>query len=169
MVVFSEFNAKMEMFILVFRNPWLAALAEFNQEKNIKEKNFHSLEEFREAASKDSSLKVLFEKILKQTIDMMKQVTSLGKPVLVVTQKDMKRNLAVQLLRIIHFVGKDTDSEMVGRLFCTVRKEAMSPAKQKKTQLGMKQAAKEIVGLQDVQKGVKSVMELGAKLGLAEL
>ncbi len=155
---------------MVWRNPLLSTLAHFHMQRVSKGSSLQTLDEFIKAANDDNSLQRIFQNTVDEMVKMMKRLSSSGKPLLVISYEDMRGNLPVQLLRLIHFIGKDADCETLDRVFCTVQSEAKMAAKlNTRHKLDLTKTATEIIGERNVTESFRVLVKLSAGLGLIHL
>ncbi len=160
----------MQKYILIIRPLLNSCLAEFNRLRKGKVRSFETFEDFKYKAAENPNpnkrLKVLFDTLIVRMVEMMNQLAKMGKPVVVVSYDDMRHNLPAQLLRIVHFIGSDRDSEVVDRLFCTVKSQQEVAAHLRRAyKLDLVPTALEILGQNYVDNATHAVAQLAHNLG----
>ncbi len=124
----SEYYEAMNSFIIVNRNLVKNTIAEFNRRKFDQVRGFQNEREFIESANTTTHSKIpdlvdLFHDQTLATLILYRSVFATGKRVLVLSHEDMTRDLLTQLLRIVHFLGRDTDPHYAERALCTFYSE----------------------------------------------
>ncbi len=128
----------MESFIVVNRNLLKSCIAEFNRRSFNQVTGFQTEREFVKEANKTTTraipyLAEIFSSQTSRKFYLFTSVFATGKPVLVLSHEDMTRDLLTQLLRVVHFLGRDSDPQYAERALCTFYSEGKIAKATKRT------------------------------------